>query len=70
MTSRRLSRREYEVLARYLRCRSQQQVAEELGIAERTVESHLGSAYRKLGTDSALGAALRLGWLRIPVPRN
>jgi putative toxin-antitoxin system antitoxin component (TIGR02293 family) len=55
-----LTRREREVAGLAAKGRSARVVAEQLGISERTVETHLASIYRKLGAGSRsdLGKAL------------
>ncbi|MGQ0465676.1 MAG: AAA family ATPase [Sporichthyaceae bacterium] len=54
-----LSRREREVAALAARGASARDIAEELFIGERTVESHLANAYAKLGVASKLDLARR-----------
>ena len=49
-----LSRREEEVCDLLVRGRSYKAIAEELGIGERTVETHAHSVYRKLGVKTRL----------------
>lgn len=62
----RLSARETQVLALVADGRSNAQIAEDLGIAKRTVATHLESVFIKTGSHSranAVAAAVRLGWL-------
>ncbi|HEY8200084.1 MAG TPA: helix-turn-helix transcriptional regulator, partial [Actinomycetota bacterium] len=49
-----LTRREREVAALAVAGRSTRDIAGELGIGERTVETHLDNVYAKLGVDSRL----------------
>jgi DNA-binding NarL/FixJ family response regulator len=56
-----LSRREREVLSLVAEGMANKQIARELGITERTVKAHLGSAYRQIGVGDRTSAAL---WLR------
>lgn len=53
-----LSRREREVLAGVLRGLLNKQIADELGIAERTAKHHRGTLMRKLGVPSVAEMAL------------
>ena len=54
------SNRELEVVQYLLRAKSNKEIAGELGITIRTVESHLSSIYAKLGVNSRTEAALIL----------
>jgi DNA-binding CsgD family transcriptional regulator len=54
------SAREKEVIALLVRGKSNKQIAQELGIAQRTVEFHLSKVYAKLGVTSRTEAALKL----------
>lgn len=56
-----LSPREREVLALVAEGMANKQIARALGISERTVKAHLGSAYRQIGVGDRTSAAL---WLR------
>lgn len=56
-----LSPREREVLALVAKGMANKQIARALGITERTVKAHLGSAYRQIGVGDRTSAAL---WLR------
>ena len=61
-----LSERERQVLEGVARGERNKEIAEVLGISERTVKAHLASAYNKLGVDSRAGAvavALQRGLL-------
>jgi DNA-binding NarL/FixJ family response regulator len=63
-----LSAREIEVLEQAARGFTVGQVARRLVLSPRTVETHLGSAYRKLGVHNRLQALARasgLGLIRI-----
>jgi DNA-binding CsgD family transcriptional regulator len=51
-----LSAREVEVLRELVRGARNSEIARTLGISERTVKSHLGSIYQKLGVASRAGA--------------
>lgn len=57
----RLSRRERQIAAWVLRGLSNREMAEALGLSERTVENHRASLYRKLGVNSARGLEALLG---------
>lgn len=60
-----LTDREVEVLGAMVTGARNNQIATDLGIAERTVKAHLASVYRKLGVTSRAGAiraALTRGW--------
>jgi DNA-binding CsgD family transcriptional regulator len=56
-----LSRREEEVCDLLVRGRSYKAIAEELGIGERTVETHAHSVYRKLGVKTRLELVAQRG---------
>jgi len=63
-----LHRRELEVLKLASKGDSNREVADELGISERTVQSHMVNIYRKLSVGSRTEAvlrALREGWLTL-----
>lgn len=67
-----LSRREQEVLGLLARGLTDRQVAEELVVARKTVEKHVGAVLRKTGTTSRTAAVVRAmeeGWLP-PVGRR
>lgn len=65
-----LTRRESEVLGVLARGRSNQQIAAELGLGQRTVEGHVSSVLGKLGVASrAEAVAYALGH-RLVVPRD
>lgn len=51
-----LSDREREVLSRVARGERNKEIADRLGITERTVKAHLASVFNKLGVDSRAGA--------------
>ncbi len=53
-----LSKRENEVLGLILQGLSNQQIAAELRVSEKTVEKHLTSVYRKIGVSSRAEAVL------------
>jgi DNA-binding NarL/FixJ family response regulator len=53
-----LSRREREVLGLLSAGRTNRQIAEALGITERTVKAHLGEVYRAAGASDRVQAAL------------
>ena len=62
-----LTSREMEVLRSLAGGARNNQIATQLGIAERTVKAHLASIYQKLGVESrgaAVAAAQRRGLLR------
>ena len=66
--SRELHRREIEILRLIIRGMSNKDIARELYISQRTVQSHLVHIYSKLGVDSRTAAAynaLREGWLTL-----
>ena len=56
----RLTRREREVAALVARGRANRQVAEELSLSERTVETHVRNVLKKLGLKSRVQLAERL----------
>ena len=53
-----LSDRENEVLSLLMKCFSNQQIASELRISEKTVEKHLTNIYAKAGVSSRTEAVL------------
>ena len=62
-----LSSREREVLTLLCRARSNQQIAQEIGIAEATVKTHVSALMRKMGVHSRLEIVIeaqRLGLIR------
>lgn len=54
------STRELEVISLLLQGKANKEIALALGITERTVESHLGSIYSKLGVTSRTSAVIKL----------
>jgi len=63
-----LTAREIEVLRLLARGYSNAQIADELGITERTVKNHAGRIYGKLGVGSRMEAvlhAVRRGWVEV-----
>jgi two-component system, NarL family, response regulator LiaR len=54
----RLTRREHEVLTLLARGRSNKRIAYELGISEKTVKTHVGHVFAKLGVTDRTQAAL------------
>ena len=58
-----LTARERQVLALAADGLTRREIAARLGISEATVKVHLGSAYRKTGTDSRIEAAREVGLL-------
>ena len=54
------TRRERDIARRIVQGKSNKVIANELGIAERTVKAHLGSIYRKTGTRDRLQLAMLL----------
>jgi DNA-binding CsgD family transcriptional regulator len=58
-----LSRREDEVVRLALHGITAREIGQELGIGERTVETHLANAYAKLGVSSRLDLARRAAQL-------
>ena len=63
-----LHHRELEVLKLAAKGRSNKEIAEELGISERTVQTHMVNIFRKLEVGSRTEAvlhALREGWLNL-----
>ena len=64
----RLSGREMDVLKSASRGKSNKQIAEELGISDRTVQTHLHAIFNKLGVGSRSEAVLygvKRGWLAL-----
>jgi len=55
----RLSDREREVLDLILLARSNREIAQQLGIEERTVKAHVGRLMRKTGSDNRIGLSMR-----------
>lgn len=51
-----LTEREFEVLEAVARGERSKEIAEHLGISERTVKTYLASIYNKLGVDSRAAA--------------
>ena len=63
-----LYRRELEVLRLAAKGSSNRTIAEELGLSERTVQTHMVNIFRKLGVTSRTEAvlhALKEGWLTV-----
>jgi DNA-binding NarL/FixJ family response regulator len=54
-----LTDRERQVLELILRARSNREIAEELGIEERTVKAHVGRLMRKTGSDNRIELSIR-----------
>ena len=52
-----LTNREYEVLCLLVKGNSDKQIAHELKISRRTVQTHMGRIYMKLGVNNRVGAA-------------
>jgi len=61
------SKRQKEVIDLLLQGKSNKQIAQALGITERTVEFHLKNVYDKLNVSSAKEAILKLGKSTVPV---
>jgi len=62
----RMGQREREVLKLVAMGYNNKKIAFEMGISERTVQSHLINVFRKIGVSSRVGAvlyALRQGWI-------
>ena len=55
-----MSNREYQIAGLVAEGLSNLEIAEQLGITERTVKAHLGAVYAKTSTRSRLGLALML----------
>ena len=51
-------------------CGTQKDAATYIGISPQTLKNHLGDLYRKLGTNSAMETASKLGWVNIPSNEN
>lgn len=71
VTAEALSPREHDVLHRLVQGQSVRSMADELGISDATVETHLRNLRGKLGASSRLDAvlvALRLGLVEAPPP--
>lgn len=58
-----LTSREQEILALIAQGKRNQQIADTLGIARYTVETHLKNIFRKLKVQSRTEAAQRYWWL-------
>jgi len=58
-----LTSREQEILALIAQGKRNQQIADSLGIARYTVETHLKNIFRKLKVQSRTEAAQRYWWL-------
>lgn len=54
-----LTARERQVLDLLLLARSNREIAEELGIEERTVKSHIGKLMRKIGAENRIALSMR-----------
>lgn len=66
-----LTDRERQVLELILRARSNREIAEELGIEERTVKAHVGRLMRKTGADNRIELSIRaLSRSLVPNPLN
>jgi two-component system response regulator DctR len=59
-----LSQREHEVLAELLQGHYNKNIADHLGITQRTVEFHRANIFEKLGVNSAVELAHQLGRLQ------
>jgi len=60
-----LREREIEVLRYAARGISNKEIAKEIGISERTVQTHFANIFKKLGVDNRIAAvlcALKMGW--------
>ena len=54
-----LTTREEQVLQLLLLARSNREIAEELGIEERTVKAHVGKLMRKIGAENRIELSMR-----------
>ncbi len=66
MGNARLTERERKVINLLVAAKTNREVAHELGIAERTVEFHLGNVFKKLGFASRIQVAVwavNSGWI-------
>ena len=54
-----LTAREEQVLQLLLLARSNREIAEELGIEERTVKAHVGKLMRKVGAENRIELSMR-----------
>jgi DNA-binding NarL/FixJ family response regulator len=61
-----LTQREFQVLERIGKGSTNRQIAEELGLSEKTVKNHINNIYSKLHIQSRLEARLRAAELRGP----
>jgi DNA-binding NarL/FixJ family response regulator len=69
----RLTRREHQVLEVAAEGLTTREIARQLGVRERTVTTHLGRIYGKLGVNSRVGAvieAARSGLVTVGTPEN
>ena len=64
----RLSPTEHQlaILAAYVDAGTLAQTAHALGLAESTIKNSLGELYSRLEVGSAMEAAVRLGWVKLP----
>lgn len=65
----RITERERQILVLLAHGLSARQIGKNLGISERTVNTHVGSVYRKLGVNNRIGAvraAVRAGLVELP----
>jgi len=68
MTENQFSVREQDVIASLMQGKSNKEIALTLGIANRTVEYHLGNIYAKLGITSRTEAVIKLSKYRLWKP--
>ena len=63
-----LSPQQFKVLARVAEGRLNKQIADELGIQERTVKAHMSAIFEKLGVRNRTQAGVLLGSLALADP--
>lgn len=60
--------RELQVMTLIAQGFTSKEISRDLGIALRTVEAHLGTAYQKLGASrrtDAIAKAIKVGWIKL-----
>ena len=60
------SRRQLQCLEALIICGTQKDAATYLGISIQTFKNHMGTLYKRMGTNSSMETASKLGWVNIP----